>query len=482
MTDKLKDIYKSCLNQSDEEYIIILEDLLNTNISDKEKEVINFYIKSFADLEVTPTETALLKKYPELSPVIAQGATLSLSDLDYHVRTVVRERNSLKASQTLMDIASKIQDKGLSEEDIEALRDLVDTENVEVSKETHDFDYFKSKYEQAKNLPTGLLTYVQEVDDLIGGCQAGTVSVIAAYVANFKSTWGNNIAYNNSYHLGYNVCIISLEVLKDEVLTNILCRHSFDPKFSKYDFIPHEAIRRRNLTPEQEEYLFETVLPDLNANSKGKLFILDETDFANMSYAEIRATLYKIDDICLEQTGTRLDALIVDHTHLLKFNENGGKNKSEMAIINDYVSFFRRLTVKFRKLPKQNPEDPQEYSQLATILLAQTNRKGYEQACKKRGAYSLLALAEANEIERSAYRVMSVWADDLLKESKEAMVCLLKNRSGQTQYTPTPVFVDGEAYVFGDSTLNPNSDTIDVNSDSFDLESLFDDSSLGFLD
>ena len=77
---------------------------------------------------------------------------------------------------------------------------------------------------------------------------------------------------------------------------------------------------------------------------------------------------------------------------------------------------------------------------------------------------------------------MSVWADDLLKESKEAMVCLLKNRSGQTQYTPTPVFVDGEAYVFGDSTLNPNSDTIDVNSDSFDLESLFDDSSLGFLD
>ena len=153
-----------------------------------------------------------------------------------------------------------------------------------------------------------------------------------------------------------------------------------------------------------------------------------------------------------------------------------------MAIINDYVSFFRRLTVKFRKLPKENPEDPQEYSQLATILLAQTNRKGYEQACKKRGAYSLLALAEANEIERSAYRVMSVWADDLLKESKEAMVCLLKNRSGQTQYTPTPVFVDGEAYVFGDSTLNPNSDTIDVNSDSFDLESLFDDSSLGFLD
>lgn len=480
----MKDIIKSSLNTKEEEVIFILEDLLSSEITTRESEIINYIIKSYNELDITPTETDIIGKYPELAPMLSQGICLSLADLDYHVRTVVRDRKSLKASQSLMDIASKIQEKGLKEEDIEALRDLVDTEQVEISKDSYDFSYFQQKYEKAKTAPTGLLTFVQEVDSIIGGMQTGTVSVLAAYVANFKSVWGTNIAYNNTYQMGYNVCVLSLEVPKEEVLMNILCRHSYDPKFSQFEFIPHEGIRRGTLTEEQESYLFNTILPDLNNNSKGKLFILDETDFANMSYSEIRATLYKIDDLAKEQTGTGLDAIIVDHCHLLKYTDNASKGKSENAIINDYVSFFRRLTIKFRKLPKENPDDEQKYSQLSTILLAQTNRKGYEQACKKRGAYNLLALSEANEIERSAYRVMSIWTDDLLKESKEAMVCVLKNRSGMTNYTPTPVYADGEAYVFGDITMNQGGDTIDLGSDggSLDFDSLFDDSSLGFLD
>ena len=47
-------------------------------------------------------------------------------------------------------------------------------------------------------------------------------------------------------------------------------------------------------------------------------------------------------------------------------------------------------------------------------------------------------------------RIMFIWTSENLKESKEAMVSLCKNRSGQCMYEPQSVYADGEAYVFGD--------------------------------
>ena len=49
-------------------------------------------------------------------------------------------------------------------------------------------------------------------------------------------------------------------------------------------------------------------------------------------------------------------------------------------IINSYVSFFRQLSLKFRRTKETG-----EYRQLATILVAQINRDGYSKTCKKRG-------------------------------------------------------------------------------------------------
>ena len=75
------------------------------------------------------------------------------------------------------------------------------------------------------------------------------------------------------------------------------------------------------------------VIKDYESNKQGLFFILDEDDFSNFSFSEIRKKLYQIDDICQAKTGHGLDALIVDHIGLMKFNDNSNSSgKSEYSI------------------------------------------------------------------------------------------------------------------------------------------------------
>ena len=78
-----------------------------------------------------------------------------------------------------------------------------------------------------------------------------------------------------------------------------------------------------------------------------------------------------------------------------------------------------------------------------------------------RGKYDMRALAEANELERGSQIITTIFTDDNMKMAKEACVCLLKNRNGQTITDPVSIFVDPEAYVAGEEMEGFN-DTISV--------------------
>lgn len=469
----MKDILKLVLNSKDVE-VESLEEIY-PYLSSIETQYMDYLLKCKSDLGVFPTEEVFKEKFPETTHIL--DTPVLNSSLEFLIKDFQDRRRKQEASRMLMDLASKVTEEGVKESDLDEINSLLTTSKASLATSVYSFDEYIQEYKETKDKPTGLLTYVEEVDSLIGGMNVGTMSVIMAYVASFKSVWGVNILYNNTYDLGYNVALISLEVPKEMVKDNILCRHSSSIKFSDYEFISHDEIRNRALSPEKEDYLFNVVAKDLVENSKGIMFILDETDFDNMTYSEIRNKLYQVDDICLERTGSGLDAVIVDYAQLLKYTDNGARGKSENAIINDYVSFFRRLTVKFRKTGEVDEEGNPLYRQIATVILAQANRQGYDKACKSKGKYSLMALSEANELERAAYRVFSIWTDDLLKESKEAMVCVLKNRGGRTCYDPQPVYADGETYTFGASELAGDPDIMDMSNG--DLESMFDETDFG---
>lgn len=469
----MKTIIKSFISITEDDLIQELE-TLQAILTPREEEYFNCITQAFYKLGETPTEAFLINEFPELKVQLEKATPMYGKDLEFYIKNFISKRKNQRLSMDVMNLASKIESEGLNEDDLEALKDRIEVSTKEISSNVYDLKSYQDLYQQQKNLPSGMLTFVKHLDDMTGGMSPGTVNTFMAHTGSFKSTWALNIAYNNTYHLGFNIAVISLEVPKDLMLWNLISRHSKDAKFDKYDFISHSKMRYHKLTEEEEDYAFNTVLKDFTDNSMGKLYLLDETDFINLSYSEIRDTLYKLDDMAIRDTGSGLDAIIVDHIGLMKFS-NGQRFSSEYEVINNYVSFFRKLSLKFKK------QDDGTYSKLTTILLVQANRKGYEEAIKKKGQYSLLAIAEANEVERASYRVYSIYTDDILKESNEALVCLLKNRGGVTNYTPMPVFAEGASYTFGD--INPKGATIFTCSsepiiDNIDFDDVFNDDNL----
>jgi replicative DNA helicase len=442
-------IFKSLCDQSDEEVLSIIDELLLPEnlplLSNQEKTVFIFLKDSVKSSQCTPSESYFLGHFPEYRIPFEGVKTYQSKDLYIHLNNLLAKRRNQHVSMEMLGIAGEVTAGGLTTDHMEMLGQLVVEE--EAVEEGTDNASFEERYLARLTQPKGLKTFIKEVDDYVKGLPYGFVMTIAGYVGQYKSLLATNIAYNNTKKLGYHIAYISLEVTKDEMMYNLLCRHSFEPQFDKYPVIPHGRIRDLELTPEEREYLFRVVGEDY-ASTKGKegtLVLLDESSFPNLSFSSIRRRLEKVDDELFEATGRGLDAVIVDHIGLLKYAGQSNRNTSTGEVINSYVSFFRQLSLKFRR-----DKETKEYRKIATILLAQINRDGYSKACKKRGAYTLLALAEANELERSSQIVLTTFTTEEMKMSKEATMQVLKNRNGRTAEEPMSVFVDPEIYVAGE--------------------------------
>lgn len=281
-----------------------------------------------------------------------------------------------------------------------------------------------------------------------------TVSGSPTYCLNgyvtHNTTMALNVAHLNAYELGYNVCYLSLETPKEDINWNLLSCHSYDSKFSKYNFVGHDKMRRGTMTSEEEDFIFNEVEPDLkndyiddegNTRKRGKVVILDESDFKTFSFGEISAAIEKVDD----KLGGKLDCVIVDYIQLCKFSGQGVTYDANSQI-NSYVTFFRRLAQNFKKEIKE--DGTEDVRQLTMILLAQINRSSWQKASRNDGRYDITCLADANELERGSARVFTTYTSEDLKARKSAQVQILKNRAGQTMYDPVTVYADGESYVF----------------------------------
>lgn len=465
-------IIKTVLGKSDEKYYRYVELLLDVEkrmlISPQEEKLLEFLRESFENSGTLPTEEFVVSKFPEYKVPLSSAHEISLHDLRVEYYNLITQRTNQNASRELMKIAQEVSQAGLTYDHMDRVRQYLRlTDEEEIVDVTDSPESFRDYYQKKKEQPQGMRTYIRQIDDNIGGLGYGMLMVLMGYVAQYKSTLALNIVYNNAKKLKYNICMISLEMPKEDILFNFLCRHSYEPEFSEHAFIPAKKIRQCELSEEEEAYVFGQVLDDFYDPSKGMIKILDETDFKTLSFGEIRAKLEEVDDEMFEKTGYGLDAVVVDHIGLLKFNGTGRHDIDG----NDYVSFFRKLGISFRK------SEDGTMRKLMTILLAQVNREGYKRAEKNKGRYDLRAIAEFNELERAGQVIVSIFTDEDMKLAKEAVACLLKNRYGATIADTISVYADPESQVVGEemegfSTVM-NMDELDsAFSGDFDITSL----------
>lgn len=474
----MRKLIYSCLGKSDEIYKECIEILLSEHkeykkeynifmLEDIEVSLFEFMVENYNNSQVMPNITYLdqygkSKGYTDIESRYGSAQEIGINDIRSHTLNVARRRIKKGTSERISELSSKVKSEGFSDkiyDEITRLKNLNDSvEDVEIDIVLDS----KGIYEEMKKRPGGMLTGIKEVDERIGGMNMGTVTTIAGFTSHFKSTWALNIAHRNAYNSGYNIVYISLETPKEDMNWNLLSRHSYETKFTKFPYVGHDKMRKCKMSKEEEDFIFEEVDKDLkspftdcngNVKNRGRIVFLDESDFTNFSFTEIDMVLNKVD----EELEGGLDALIVDYIQLCKFSGSGVTYDANSQI-NSYVTFFRRLSQSFGS--------GEHKKQIAVILLSQINRTTWARAKNNGGRYDLTCLADANELERGSHRVLTTFTNEEMKGRNAAQVQILKNRNGSTMYDPETVYAQGDAYVYKDEIEGAN-DTFGGNSNGF---------------
>lgn len=261
-----------------------------------------------------------------------------------------------------------------------------------------------------------------------------------------KQLFGVNIAYNALMD-GFNVCYISLEIPKSHIMYNLLSRHSNEIKSVKP--IPHLSLKQGILTEEEEKNCFTLVLNDLS-KLKGKVYITDGSEVFFDSPEELKYQLKIIQDEFRKKYGD-FDLLILDYLQIAKFNTSG--NNDEKKAMNEIVSFLTKQSINFLD----------ENREICVLLLSQTNREGFDYAKSHAGNYLSRHAAESNEIERSSNKLISIYTDDLLANTLEAKIQLVKSRDTGGMVDSVGVYYDPKYYVVGDIVKTVDMSSVSTN-------------------
>ena len=411
----------------------IFKKLRDSNLLDEDEiELLNQYETIYDESSNIPSPGVLATSNPQYAgmPIIE-----SEEDLMQYVNSFLRKKLKFEVSRNLQNEIMSISngDKPINEivDKItsEAIRLGVTDEIIEPVKTLADFSKMYEEEDKNVYIKTGL----PPIDNISNGIPLGAVIVVMGGTGSFKTMTTTNICYNAMIE-GFNVCYISLEIPKYHMFSNLISRHSFSGKFSKP--LKSRDIREKNLNEEDRAQL-EVITDDIENNINAQFVILDETDFKSYDISGFETKIMQTDNLCYEKTGKGIDVLVLDHAQLLKFS--GSKVMDPFAVINYYVSWLRQMSLNFLRQGRKT----------AVIIVSQASRSGTEYASKHDGQFLITHAAEANEIERSASMMISVFANETSRESNEITVHLLKSRNSETMPEPQQVRINPQYYMVG---------------------------------
>lgn len=449
-------IVKSLLGVSDIEFhnelSIILSDDNKNILSDDEREVFRYLDKEYKNNKQFPTQEVFLTKFSQYRYQLEETEPFSIVDLRYYRKQFITKHQNIYKSKILHRMAAEAAVDGISPEMAETIRKQASFDNEVVEENLS----FRERYSRSMKNNAGLKTFVDQIDDEIGAIPKGAMCTLAGFTGSFKTTWAANIAIKNALE-GKHIAYISLEVSKEQLEYSVMSLFSNDSRFTRMGYHPLELrkIIQNKLYSDELDFLCDVLEPEYRRVIEPNFKIIDRSCFKTYNESEFVDVLYSVDD------DMPLDAIFVDHVGELALRSPLYNGNNTGAIINKYVSFFGELTVDFRKKDGNK-------RQVATVLVAQTNRSGYKAAAasfrklsmvnrpgdKNKSlntqveGYNLTALSDSNELERFSAIVMTVFANDEMKLAKQAYVQILKTRYGNN-ISPTPVDINPEVYLFG---------------------------------
>ena len=299
---------------------------------------------------------------------------------------------------------------------------------------TQDGEDFKNEYDRVKNDPlagVGQYSGIEQMDVALRGAKKFELWTHAAFTGGLKSTLALNWAYNQAVYMRYDSCIFSLEMPYNQCRRLLYAMHSLHGKFKEVRVrlgiqrnpgpstgLPYDKIRDGELSPVEEDFLVNYVVPDFNSGNYGKVHIeVPDPDKSDFTVGDLRS---KAELIYARQP---FSLLFVDHAGLLAPRK---WVQSTTERLNEVLRDLKRTAMSFHR-----------GEGMAVVNLFQISREGYKAAEKaasasngtySQGPYNLTHLSYANEAERSSDIVTASFVDGHLRASNRVLFQCLKSR------------------------------------------------------
>jgi hypothetical protein len=267
---------------------------------------------------------------------------------------------------------------------------------------TTDGQDFLEHYERIKSDPTiglGFPCGLAQADEITGGIRKKQLWIHAAFAGGLKTYFAIHWAYVQAIYYGNSSVYFDLEVGYEDLRTTLYTIHSAHEDFAEVRRslgIPGLGLSFKNidegrLTPNEEKFLYEYVVPDFNrkptvdhaamgsipAESYGDIHIEGIGEKGDLKVADIRAKAELI------HSKNPISMIFVDHV-LLVSPQKWVPSTTER--LNEVIRELKKLAMTFfRNLG------------IPIVGLFQISREGYKAAEKNGGSYNLTHLSYANE-------------------------------------------------------------------------------------
>lgn len=294
------------------------------------------------------------------------------------------EQNEVKyvldsAEQKIFDIASGNETKGFTH-----IRDVL--------KLTHDnLNLLATDPDAAHGVPTGF----SDLDNTLVGMGKGELLLVGARPGMGKTSFCLNIAANVARQTGQTVCIFSLEMSNEELVSRMLASEGMVDSYN---------IRSGKLSPEEWQKLAHASAMLAETN-----ILIDDT--TGITVTGMRSKLRRVKNLGL---------VVIDYLQLMQSDTR--KNDNRVQEVGD-ISRNMKILAKELRIP--------------VICCAQLSR-GPESRTDKRPMLS--DLRDSGAIEQDADVVMFLYRDEYYKNDKDgqsaAEVIVAKNRHGAVRSVP----------------------------------------------
>ena len=395
-------------------------------------EGLKIYSKVFEDCKSFYTDN---KRFLDIDYLVSlHNIIVFKKDCPFSLDILLKLKKELSKFKQLSQVS-----KALEEGDLSTIRTVVSNNTTLEIKKLLGAEDIVDVYAKQELSPKGVFLEIPEIDYYLKGYDYGSLNVIGAPVASFKTTLAISTAYTACMK-GKKVLFITLEVVPKNVLYNIMSRHSYE-MYGRAGAIPSVSLKKSLLTDEQKQKLTE-VKDDFLKTKLGDIRIAGVDDLEEYSMEYIEAFILRMRD---EMDG--LDMVYVDYLNLFKNKIPPKLKLDQYQALNYYVDTLQQIAIKHNLIVILLCQLKSDAIDKLNTDMEKSDKKGTPSGEVRLASSTYFA--EANALGRTSMTAIILHTTPAMKNNGKLNIHIVKNRDFEQPERPIQTVVMPDYFVVG---------------------------------